>query len=89
MNQKIKDLLRLSDEPVQLYAAARIEELEQQVDDLRVMLDKKKPTAVLKRTCLLCSASMSADDREGGMVLVCSEKGFKEVEEDGFCDRYR
>ena len=31
MNEKITDLLRFSDEPVQLYAAARIEELEKEV----------------------------------------------------------
>ena len=28
MNQKIKDILRLGDDPMCLYAAARIEELE-------------------------------------------------------------
>lgn len=50
MNQKIKDLLRFSDEPVQLYAAARIEELEtatipvswieKYVSEIRVKRDK-------------------------------------------------
>lgn len=34
MNETIKDLLRRSEEPMQLYILARIEELEKQVSDL-------------------------------------------------------
>lgn len=34
MNEIIKNLLRLSDEPMNLYILARIEELEKQVSDL-------------------------------------------------------
>lgn len=34
MNKTIKDLLRLSDEPMKQYILARIEELEKQVEDL-------------------------------------------------------
>lgn len=34
MNETIKDLLSRSDEPMQLYILARIEELEKQVSDL-------------------------------------------------------
>lgn len=34
MNETIKDLLRRSDEPMQLYILTRIEELEKQVSDL-------------------------------------------------------
>ena len=34
MNETIKDLLRRSEEPMNLYALARIEEMEKQVSDL-------------------------------------------------------
>lgn len=34
MNETIKDLLRRSEEPMQLYILARIEELEKQISDL-------------------------------------------------------
>jgi hypothetical protein len=42
MNAKIVGLLRLSDDPLKLYAAQRIEELKQMVELLKLEL-KRKP----------------------------------------------
>lgn len=41
-NETIKDLLRRSEEPVNLYIVARIEELERQLAGLRILPTKKK-----------------------------------------------
>lgn len=43
MNQTIKDLLKLSEEPMKMYILARIEQLEQENDELRA--DMGNPVA--------------------------------------------
>ena len=42
----------------------------------------------VEKCCLHCSHSMSADGDEGKQRLVCSEKDFAEVDENGFCYDY-
>ena len=55
------------------------------------LLDRKAWKAWLQqpvdteKCCLQCSHSMSADKEDGSQCLVCSEKDFAEVNENGFC----
>lgn len=58
------------------------------------LLDRKAWKAWLQqpvdteKCCLQCSHSMSADKEDGSQCLVCSEKDFTEVNENGFCYDY-
>ena len=42
----------------------------------------------LKKDCLSCSCSMSADDENGEHYLVCSAHNYERVPEDGCCEDY-
>ena len=59
------------------------------------LMDRRAWEAWLQQTvdtekcCLHCSYSMSADGDDGEQCLVCSEKDFAEVEENGFCYDYK
>lgn len=60
MNSTIKDLLRNSEEPMQQYALARIEELEQQVEAYKATGMTPEEIGALigtmRGTCALCLA---------------------------------
>lgn len=58
MNAKIVDLLRLRDDPVSLYAAARIEELEKKIAGLFADLQERDQALHVESEALGC-----ADDR--------------------------
>ena len=60
MNETIKDLLRRSEEPMNLYIVARIEELEKQLakatEDLHFVMAGGDACTVCKNKCLMGTA---------------------------------
>lgn len=42
----------------------------------------------VKKDCLSCACSLSADDENGEQYLVCSMHGYDRVPEDGYCEDY-
>ena len=55
MNEKILGILRLSEEPVQLYAAQRIEELEEEVSRTGRWIVRETDCGDYKVSHLICS----------------------------------
>ena len=73
MDKKIKEFLRDSDDPMSLYAAARIEELEAELDaakaDMKIIADQYRRTAQDDGICGLCK--QDADHGAYGYANEC------------------
>lgn len=62
------------------------------LEDFRLLgyttIVEKMETVIVDQDCLSCAKSMSANDENGNMCLVCSEKDYQRVPEDGWCKDY-
>ena len=55
---------------------------------MRKREEVKKVDKEVKKDCLSCACSLSADDENGEQYLVCSMHGYDRVPEDGYCEDY-